>query len=70
VRCQRLLIILLVVLHCGKPIVDVALTFENLGLLNLPNSHPQGTVVVFGAVFEVAVRTRCLLDLLLILLLQ
>ena len=56
-RCQRLLIILLVVLHGRKPIVDVALTFENLGLLNLPNSHPQRTVVVFGAVLEVAVRS-------------
>ena len=69
-RCQRLLIILLVVLHGRKPIVDVALTFENLGLVNLPNSHPQRTVVVFGAVLEIAVRTRCLLDLLLVLLLQ
>ena len=67
-RGQRLHI-LLIVLHCGKPI-DVALTFENLGLLNLANSHPQRTVVVFGVVLDVAVGSRCLLDLLLILLLQ
>jgi hypothetical protein len=70
VRCQRLLHILLVVLHGGKPIDVVALTFENLGLFNLPNSHPQRTVVVFVVVLKVAVRSRCLLDLFLILLLQ
>lgn len=69
-RCQRLLYILLIVLHGGKPIVDAALTFENLGLFNLPYSHPQRTVVVFGVVLEVAIGPRCLLDLLLVLLLQ
>ena len=37
-RGQRLHI-LLIVLHRGKPI-DIALTFENLGLFNLANSHP------------------------------
>ena len=67
-RGQRLHI-LLIVLHRGKPI-DVALTFENLGLFNLANSHPQRTVVVFGVVLDVAVGSRSLLDLLLILLLQ
>ena len=67
-RGQRLHI-LLIVLHRGKRI-DIALTFENLGLLNLANSHPQRTVVVFGVVLDVAVGSRCLLDLLLILLLQ